>query len=326
MRAEVTLSPTRATAGDWIRAAAARHPDRVHLDDIGEGRQLTFGEVEDRVRRLANAVVGMGVGRGDRIAVLATDSHRYVETLYASMRIAATFVPLNVRLTERELAELLRLSEAKVLFVSERNVDVAQRLPGSHRLVVYEKDYEQLLADSAGTDPRVHVADDEILGLSFTSGTTGRPKGVLQSQRMVKEAAVATALCWETLPEETYYCGAPMFHISAMCMLFMSAIRGFTSVLSPGFDPAQVYGWLREERLTSLFLVPTMISSVLQQPGAADASYGRLRAVHYGAAPMPLALLRKATSVFGCDFVQAFGAGTESGWNTVMGSADHRRA
>jgi hypothetical protein len=102
--------------------------------------------------------------------------------------------------------------------------------------------------------------------------------------------------------------------------------RPGTYVLAPAFDAATVHGWLRSEKLTSLFMVPTMISAVLQQPGATEGGYGRLRAIHYGAAPMPLALLRKATAVFGCDFVQAFGAGTESGWNTVLGSADHRRA
>jgi acyl-CoA synthetase (AMP-forming)/AMP-acid ligase II len=329
-------SPTRVTAGDWIRAAAARHPDRVHLDDTGEQRRLTFGEVEQRVRRLGNGLLAMGLRTGQRVALLATDSHRVVETLYASMRIGTTFVPLNVRLAEREIFELLRLSQARVLFVGARYVEMARRLaeelPTVEQVVGYDGasdgvlDYETLLRGADEHDPRVFVPDDAILGLAFTSGTTGRPKGVLQSQRMVKESTLTTLICWETQPEEVYYCGAPLFHISAMDMVFMTAVRGLTYVLAPAFDPAAVHGWLRAGKLTSLFLVPTMISAVLQQPAVHYGGYGRLRAVHYGAAPMPLALLRTATAVFGCDFVQAFGAGTESGWNTVLSSADHRRA
>jgi acyl-CoA synthetase (AMP-forming)/AMP-acid ligase II len=323
--------PARATAADWIRAAARRHPDRLYLDDVGEDRRLTFGEVDDRVRRLAVSLDRLGVRRGDRVAILAVDSHRYVETLFASMRIGTTFVPLNTRLSERELGTLVSAAAASVLFVSSRYVALARRVAmtaGVEHLICYDdpSSYEALVSSAADTDVRIAVDDHEILGLAFTSGTTGRPKGVLQSQRMVKDLTAATLLCWETLAEETYYAGAPLFHISAMSMVFMGALRGFTSVIAPGFDPAQTLSWLQNDRLTSLFLVPTMISSVLQQPGVADSPYERLRAIHYGAAPMPLPLLRRAMAVFGCDFVQAFGAGTESGWNTVLGSAEHRRA
>jgi acyl-CoA synthetase (AMP-forming)/AMP-acid ligase II len=323
-------------AGDWIRSAAHVHGDAIYLSDAGSNRDLSFAEVETRVCRAGNALRDLGVQRGGRVAILATDSHRYVETIGACMRIGATFVPLNVRLAAPEVEALLRTARAEVAVVSGRYAPsvlaMAERLPDLRHVVCLDEplertlDYEGLLSAASSADPGVRVDDSEILGLSFTSGTTGLPKGVLQSQRMLKHTVSTCTRCWELGPGHRYYTGAPIFHIAGLAMALMGAEMGFHTTLAPSFDPAQVLGWLQRDELTALFLVPTMVAAVLDQPGVRDARYEQLRAINYGAAPMPIALLRRAMDVFECDFVQAFGAGTEAGWHTALGSADHRRA
>jgi acyl-CoA synthetase (AMP-forming)/AMP-acid ligase II len=330
-------APVGVPAADWLRAAALRDGARIYLDDRGSGRQLTFAQVETRVRQLSHWLQSNGVNPGDRIAIVASDCHGYIETLWASMRIGAVFVPLNVRLTDHELHGLLEISAPKVLFVSTEHVDRGTKLRAGmsaiEHLVCYQtgeaasaEDYERVLSGSPDADIRVRVSDDDPLGLAFTSGTTGLPKAVVQSQRMVKWTIIGCVLGWETRVEECYYSGAPLFHISGMAMVLMGALMNYTSVLMPGFDAAKVAAMLRDGTVTSAFLVPTMIGMVLEQPGAETCSYPKLRAIHYGAAPMPLALLKRALAVFNCDFVQSFGAGTESGWNCALTSADHRRA
>ncbi|MDT5027974.1 MAG: hypothetical protein QOE61_4400 [Micromonosporaceae bacterium] len=324
------------TAGDWIRSSAARFPDRVCMWDVGIGRRLTFAEVERRVVRCANALADLGLGRGDRVAILASDSHRYVETLYACMRIGAVFVPLNTRLTVPEVENFLTTASAPALFVSDRQAElarmVARTVPGLRHLVCFDGTreelaaYEGLLASAGTDDPRVPIADTDVLGLAFTSGTTGSPKGVLQSQRMVKEIVAGCVLNWELGRDEQYYSGAPLFNIAGMAMVFMGAMMGYTNIIAPAFDPKRTLELMAADELTAAFLVPSMISSLLQLPGVEKHDYRRLHSMHYGAAPMPPALLRRAMRTFGCDFATSFGAGTEAGWHTALTPLDHKRA
>ncbi len=322
---------------DWLRLSAARAPQRACFIDEGEGRTLTFAEVNERVDRLAGALAAAGVSKGDTVAILAVDSYRYMETMLASMKLGTTYVPLNYRLAEPEVQTLVAAAEARWLFVSSRYVELAQRLATADgrplRVVSYDgggeagavEDYEALLAGAAGP-PDVVVEDEDILGLAFTSGTTGLPKGVLQSQRMMKNMVLHMMGDYAVTAEECRYSAAPMFHISGMAMVLLGVARAFPSVLNRQFEPEKVVGWMQSGLLTACFAVPTMINTMVHLPEARAAAYPNLRTILYGAAPMPPALLRAAMDTFGCDFIQAFGAGTEAGLQTVLTAADHRRA
>nr|MDA8116190.1 AMP-binding protein [Actinomycetota bacterium] len=325
--------------GEWLALSAERNPGAVCFEDVGERTIHTFAETSARVNRLASALQAAGLARGDRIALLATDSHRYMETLLASLALGTTYVPLNYRLSSFELQTLLAASGTEWLFVTRRYLEPARGLRThtgeEFKLVCYDGEaegataYEDLLA-SGGDEPFSPrgwaIGENDMAGLAFTSGTTGRPKGVMQSYSMLKNLVVNMSIDYGIGSDEHRYSAAPLSHISGMAIVFMGIARGYGNILSPQFDTAEVIGWLQEDRLSGAFLVPTMISSLLEQPGVENAEYGRLRNILYGAAPMPPALLRRAMATFGCDFVNAFGAGTEAGLQTVLNAADHRRA
>lgn len=337
-------------AGEWLRLSAARFPDRSCFVDETAGTDHSFAETNTRVNRLADALAREGVGVATPITLLATDSHRYMEVLLASMKLGACYVPLNYRLAPFEVQNLVRAARSEWIFVSARYVELARGLVGPDggpmRVVCFDDldgadgtdaatdgganvpitSYEEFLAGGSDVEPEVPVDDDLILGLAFTSGTTGLPKGVMQSQRMVKAFVTNMMIDYGIGHDECRYSAAPMFHISGMGMIFMGVLRGYPNVIAEQFDPAQVQRWLAEQRLTGCFMVPTMLSSLLAVPGVADHDYSALGSIIYGAAPMPPALLRRAMQVFDCDFVQAFGAGTEAGLQTVLTPADHRRA
>lgn len=323
-------------AGEWLRLSADRFPDRTCFIDETAGTRHSFAESNARVNRLASALRRDGVGVATPIAVLATDSHRYMEVLLASMKLGSCYVPLNYRLAPFEVQNLVAAADASWIFVSERYVDLARELVdrsgGPFRIVCLDGDrdgaigYESFLESGDDVEPDVPNDDDLILGLAFTSGTTGLPKGVLQSQRMVKSFVTNMMIDYGIEHDECRYSAAPLFHISGMGMVFMGVLRGYGNVLAEQFDPVQVQRWMAEDRLTGCFMVPTMLSSVLGVPGVDGPTYRALRSIIYGAAPMPPALLRRAMRVFDCDFVQAFGAGTEAGLQTVLTPADHRRA
>lgn len=315
-------------AGDFLRLSARRHPDRrcfVRAD----GSARTFAETDARVNRLADALRGRGVAKGDRVAILATDGPEYMEVLLACMKLGATYVPLNNRLARPEVHTLLGRAMPKALFVSDRYLPLIEGAEAGF-VVTFDGErplpYEDLLRTGADVEPDVDVSDDDILGLAFTSGTTGLPKGVMQPQRFLKSMFTTTSIDYEILPDEFRYTASPIFHIAGQAMIMMHVLRGFPTLILPRFDEAEVLRWLGSGELTGCFLVPTMIARLLDHPGVGTGDYGALRSIIYGGAPMSPSLLRRAMEAFGCGFINAFGAATEGGLQTVLSTADHRRA
>ncbi|KAA9157625.1 long-chain fatty acid--CoA ligase [Amycolatopsis acidicola] len=316
---------------DWIRINASTVPGRAcFVTDTGS---FTFREVNARVNRLVSALAGMGVGKGDRVALFATDSAQYVETLLACMKLGAVYVPLNFRLARPELQMLLRTAEAKVLFFSDRYTDLVRAVdvPGLKATICYDsasgdEEYERLVAAGEETEVDVPVADDELVCLAFTSGTTALPKGVMHSQRMVKHMVLQCIVERRMTSLSFHYSAAPLFHVGGMLYTLSGVARGHTSLVLPAFHSPTVAKWMARGELDGVFLVPTMIDSLLHEPAVATGDFSRLGSIGYGAAPMSPSLLRRAMSVFHCDFMNMFGAGTEAGLQTVLTPEDHRRA
>jgi len=311
-------------AGDYIRLSARRHPDRACFVS-GDGSARTFAETNARVNRLADALRAGGAGMGDRVAILATDGLEYMEVLLACMKLGATYVPLNNRLAKPEVHTLLGRAAPKALFVSDRYLPLTEGAD-TGRVVSFDGPYEDLLRTGADVEPDVPVPDDAVLGLAFTSGTTGLPKGVMQPQRFLKSMFTTTSIDYEIGPDEFRYTASPIFHIAGQAMIMMHVARGFPTLILPRFDEAEVLRWLGSGELTGGFLVPTMIARLLDHPDVHHGSYGALRSIIYGGAPMSPSLLRRAMETFGCGFINAFGAATEGGLQTVLSTADHRRA
>ena len=337
--AEMTATPPHPSAvsvtiGEWLRQSSSRHPDKVCFELADRSSTRTFGEVDDRVTRLVNALTAAGIGRGDRIAIAATDRVEYVETILAAMQLGATYVPLNFRLTAGEMHQLLDRAHPAALFHDARYGRLAEDRVGLRVAVAYDGTpidpggvrYDDFIDGAASTPAGIAAGDDDVLGLAFTSGTTGLPKGVLQSQRMIKHMVMNCLVDYRVRPDDVRYNAAPLFHISGMAMTLMAIAIGSTTVIAPQFDAATTVRLLADDRLTACFLVPTMISALLGQPGVDDHPYDRLELMMYGAAPMTPALLRRCIDVFRCDFLNAFGAGTEAGLQTVLTPADHLRA
>ena len=320
--------------GDWLRLAARRFPTRdcIVTDDV----RFTFTEVDARVNRLAQALAGAGAGVGSRIALLASNSHRYLEALLASLQLGATYVPLNFRLAPPEVENLLSRSSASILFVDARHLPAVAamrpRLPSLELIICFDDalgdvEYEAFL--ERGTNPHFDadpdIADDDILGLCFTSGTTALPKGVMHSQRMTKTLTYQTIVERRLPADAFHYSPAPLFHVAGMVYAYAGISRGHTTLIMD-FDPDRILHWMQQGNLTGCFFVPTMISTLLQTEGVNDSAYEHLESIAYGAAPMTPALLRRAMQTFGCEFINMFGAGTEAGLQTILTPEDHRKA
>jgi acyl-CoA synthetase (AMP-forming)/AMP-acid ligase II len=316
---------------DWIRIHARNVPDRrCFVTDAGS---TTFREVNSRVNCVAGELARMGVGKGDRVALFATDSPEYVETLLACMKLGAVYVPLNFRLALPELQMLLRTAEAKVLFFSDRYADMVRALdvPGLVATISYDssagdRSYDDLLARGADVEIDTEVSDTDMVCLAFTSGTTALPKGVIHAQRMAKLMIVQCIIERRMTSTNFHYSAAPLFHVGGMLYALAGIARGHTSLILPAFDVTTVARWMASGELDGVFLVPTMIDSLLAEPAVQQADFSSLQSIAYGAAPMSPTLLRRVIDRFDCDLLNMFGAGTEAGLQTVLTPEDHRLA
>jgi acyl-CoA synthetase (AMP-forming)/AMP-acid ligase II len=314
----------------WLTRNARHWPDLVCLRDEGLGRCVSFSELDRRVNQLCHALAAAGLSTGDRVLVVSTDSHQYAETWLACLRAGLTCVPLNIRLAPSEILTLTDTAKPRLVFLGDRQAErltgpLAGRFPALP-VVTYGEEYESLLAGQSEREPTAVVDPETIVGLSFTSGTTGQPKGVLQSARMLTNLIVSRLINFPPKRAEVWYSASPLFHIAGIAGLASGISAGYTSVILPRFDAPTVTSWLADDQINVSFLVPTMITDVLAELGDRRPQFSALRAIIYGAAPMTPALLRRAVDTFGCQFIQLFGAGTEAGMQCSLSWADHQRA
>jgi acyl-CoA synthetase (AMP-forming)/AMP-acid ligase II len=311
--------------GDWV-TAQARFTPRADFLVAADGRTRTYAEGERRITRLARALRGLGIGRGDRVALLAVDSPEYVEVLLACMKLGATYIALNFRLSAAEIRTVLAAGGARVVFHSARYAEIVDTC-GVPVAIDFDGGYEEFLASGPdGGELSADTGDDDILSISFTSGTTGTPKGVLQSQRMIKAVTQSGILELGLRPGDLILSGAPLFHAAGFGHLLYGVARGGASVVMPQWDAEVALSWLGSGRVRHALLVPSMIIELLEHPKLAGTDFSGLRSIMYGGAPMPTSVIRRMVEVFDCDLHNGFGAGTEAGGQLVLRPEDHRRA
>jgi acyl-CoA synthetase (AMP-forming)/AMP-acid ligase II len=322
--------------GDWPTMGAHAHPAAPALR-TPEGVALTFAGLEARASRLAVALERAGVGRGERIAVLGTDSVGYAVSLFASLKVGTVAAPLNFRLAAAELAALTALADPAVLLVESRYAALVPGLraaaPGVRLVLTLDRslpgipsieEFADAHAAGAPESLPARTADDDVLLWMLTSGTTGTPRIVAQTQRMIKANTAKGVLEQGFQPGECLYAGTPLFHVSGMGWLYYAISRGAASMLLPQFDAAAVLRCLRAGLVTRCLLVPSMVVALLDHPDVGPAA--SLRSIAYGGAAMPPELVRRLHETFGCDLYNTFGAGTEGGGQTILRPADHRAA
>jgi len=327
--------------GDFVTAAARQWPNATcfvtplgELADVQNVRRQSFAETNDRVTKLAHALVNRGFQPGDRVAILAVDSIEHMETILACAKAGVTYCDLNFRLRAPELQNILTRSPVKAIFHNERYLSVLDEIKSEIPNIAHwwqydgaNANYESLLTEiSTAPEMAARARGEDILSIMFTSGTTSIPKGVLQSERMMRNIVYSFNREIRLTPGGLQYSGASLFHISGIGSVLHALYAGRASLLLPQFDDVAVLSWLQRGGINSCTLIPTMISAILELPGATEHRYDDLDSVLYGGAAMTPALLRKMMSTFDCDLYNGLGAGTEAGIQTILTPEDHRAA
>jgi acyl-CoA synthetase (AMP-forming)/AMP-acid ligase II len=322
-------------ARDFVARSARAYRDALAYVD-GE-RRATWRDIDRRSDALAAAMQQVGVEKGDVVALLAHDRLELLEHWWACMKIGALRTGINYRYSPREIAHIVRDSDARALLVQASLrplVDAeVEAFAAEGRLLIglgedhgLELDYDELV-DGGGNPTLPELHDDDPAAVSYTSGTTGLPKGAIFTQRSVREA-----LTWMNvnvgLRLEDVWANALPCAGAAMIFTAANAVNGMTCVLPDGqFRPGRFLELIAEHGITSAILVPTMVSQLLEELEREPRDTSSMRLVCYGSMPASPALIRAAQRCFGCEFQQWYSA-TEltAAPAVILRHADHRRA
>ncbi len=290
---------------DLLSRRADLDGDRTALVDVATDRELTYADLDRRASRAARVLRDhWDVGPGDRVASLAHNRTDLFELLFACAKLGAVLVPLNWRLAVPELEYIVADADPVGLVTDDAFADAAaqlrERVPGL-RSMAYGTDaldteaaYEDLLA---GADPAALVhpprAEDALWYLLYTSGTTGRPKGVIQTFGMALVNHLNIGLAAQLTSADTFLSVLPQFHTAGINLYTLPMlVVGGTTLVTRTFDPAETLRLL-QERATVFFGVPTIYQLLADHPDFAGTDLSRIRSWACGGAPMPVPLLER---------------------------------
>ncbi len=308
---------------DWIAHHATNRPSARASVDLGTGRSFTYAEMNDRTSRLANALATeFGIGRGDRVAVLANNNTNSFEVQFACWKLGAIFVPLNWRLTIPELEFIVGDCAPTVMVHDNEFADNAAALantPGIAHRICWDPvdpdrsgemaDYEELLRTVeplANATPTTH---DDVLTIMYTSGTTGRPKGAMITQGMTLWNCINMLEFFRLSPNMVNFAFLPLFHTGGLnCFANPTYHMGGTSIVMKTFDPAEALRLLgdAETGITHFLGVPANFLFMSQVPAFATATFPTIEIAGVGGSPTPVTLI-ETWSAKGMSLQQAFG-------------------
>jgi acyl-CoA synthetase (AMP-forming)/AMP-acid ligase II len=311
--------------GDIVRLQAQRRAGAAAL--ICGNEALTYATLERRANQIANGLHAAGIHAGDRVAYLGLNGLPYFEILFGAAKIGAIFVPLNWRLAAPEVAAVLADAGVKRVFAA-RTMAAQLANPVIPIEWVDESGYCAWRDGQPSSDPNVSVDPADCAVLVYTSGTTGRPKGVMLSHASLLTLRLQVAV--EAEPEwnrwshdDVSLIVMPLFHVGGLCLALWTLLYGASGVVVPSFDIDRILEELTRHSVSKLFLVPTALRLLIEHPRVDQADLSRIRYIMYGAAPIPLELVRKCMDKLRCGFIQMYGMTETAGTVTVLTPLDH---
>lgn len=312
-----------------LKQRAHSKPDNPALTAAG-GATLTYAQLDAHTDRLAHVLAAAGVGAADRVAILDKSSVLVAQTLLAAAKIGAVLLPLNWRLSGSELTPVISDAQPRLLIVHRDFAVPAAELgvsgpgwaevtsPQAH--AIFGDDYRVWVSTEDREDPESSYPG--AVALLYTSGSTGAPKGVVLTHQNLGATSHA-ADTWSLNDQSTFLCAMPMFHIGGLSGVLIGIHHGTHVVVVRETQPGDILSAIAHYRISHTFLVPTVISMLLDHVREHDADVRSLRCLVYGASPSTPDLLRRAHEHFGPCLIQVYGLTETSGAITELLPDDH---
>lgn len=312
---------------------AARDPKRTAIVDIPNDRRINFGDLDSRVRRLANALIGnLGIAKGDRICVISKNSIEFMEIYYACARVGLIVQPLNWRLGAPEMSRIITDGEPSVVVTSDEFSDVQKVLKKENDVAHYleygpgsDGSYEALIAQGSDEEPpqSVNVGGDDPVLILYTGGTTGESKGALHTHHSIYMGMLNQTVAERIVPSDVYMLTGQMFHIPvALAINYMA--HGCPVVLI-NFEAKLALEVIQKERVSAFLGITTMLNWMMAVENFESYDLSSLRNIQYGGGPMPATVVKAALESFPCTLIQGYGQ-TEGMTMTFLSQEDHQDA
>ncbi len=317
---------------EFLLISSSICPDREAI--IFEGNRWSFSGLAERSNRLANALAGMGVGKGDKVGMLQVNCNECIEVYFATAKLGATYVPLNFRARAEELEFMINFSEASALFLGQRYIKMINamrdQIPGMKHFISVEGpsegmlEYESIIAEADPEEVFTDIDDNDTSILMFTAGTTGQPKGVMLTHDNLATYVLNNVSPADPEIEEKNILTVPLYHIAGMQAVLAAVYGGRTLVVQRQFDASDWMRLVETENVTRAMMVPTMLKGLMEHEEFPERNLSSLQVITYGAAPMPVEVITKAIEVFpGTRFINAFGQTESASTITMLTPEDH---
>lgn len=297
-------------------------------------RRLTYHELQTEATWLASGLQQLGVGKGDRVAVCLPNWHEFIIVLFSLSKIGAILIPLNTRYRTDEVEYILKDSGAKAVFISEQVdgnnhmkmfADLQNHLPLLEHIITVRCEqhplasYNELLETGKKNELRqeISITSEDIFTILYTSGTTGKPKGVMLLHRNVVTVAMTASAKMQCTHEDVFLIPVPAFHVMGIMFILRTVYAKARLVLMEKFKARDALSFIENERVTIHPGVPTMFILELNHPNFSSYDLSSLRTGELAAAPCPVEIVRKIKTNMGCNILVAYGL-TETSANLTI--------
>jgi O-succinylbenzoate-CoA ligase len=318
--------------GQLLTKRAQICPHRESFVEFERNRRFTFGQLNTRSNRMANALLAQGIQPGDRVATLLKNSIEFVETYFAVAKIGAVMVPVNWRLVAGEIHYILQDSGARVLVYDSDFDDSVAALQGDKTVTTqlwirrengdagtpeWAQDYDAFTAAASDAEPALGAGDDDNLFIMYTSGTTGRPKGAVHSHDGMLWSQLTSMSTSDMRDGDRWLLALPMFHVGCLSPTSLLVHRGGTGIIMRDLDVGAMFRCIEQEKVSIFMAVPALLQFMLMTPERAQYDISSVRWIATGAAPVPVSLLHEFEAL-GIRIFQAYGLTESCGPGTLL--------
>lgn len=320
---------TISTLRTYLTRNMEYNPEKIAFIE-GE-RQYTFGEFMDRTYSMGNALLDLGLKKGDRVAMLSHNTIENAESYFSIPNAALVLVMLNFRLAAREIQTILADSGASALIVNEKYVghveQIKNELPALKHLIFFgEKSklpdgylyYETLIEDSTPAVPDVAVTEDDLAALIYTSGTTGAPKGCMATHLNLYHAGRSLNVALDLGEKDIELIASPLFHATGISCIFPAMYAGLTSVIMPQWDPEEFLRLVETHKVTTSMIATPMLMFLMDYPEIKKYDMSSLRYVFFAGAPVTPVIYKKAIDMLGNVLIHLFGTSETVGHTSIL--------
>ena len=318
--------------GEFLTITSAICPDKEAI--VFEGRRFTYGQLNERSNRLGNALLSLGLKKGNPVAMMQVNTNHCIESYFAVAKAGGIYVPLNFRAKGSELSYMINTAEATTVLIGDRYLDlidsIRSSIPTVKNYISLDKPhagmhyYEDLVKSSSPDEIVSDISDGDTTILMYTAGTTGFPKGVMLTHNSFSIYVLENVTPADPDTDEKNILTVPLYHVAGTQAMMAAIYGGRTLVMQRQFEAAQWMDLVEKEKVARAMMVPTMLKQLMDNPEFSKHDLSSLKVITYGAAPMPLDIIKKAVEVFpGVGFINAFGQTETASTVTMLSPEDH---